>query len=112
MACAGRAAQRFALPALYASNLHHLLHELIVVSRRTDADSGHGGLTKDLDGDEESGYDEVIYPVDFKQNGHIVDDVRLQRCPPSPSTPLTAVTGAARPACQAPPAGVSSYGHL
>ena len=40
-----------------------------------DADSGHGGLTKDLDGDEESGYDEVIYPVDFKQNGHIVDDV-------------------------------------
>jgi len=37
--------------------------------------SGHGGQTKDLDGDEEDGYDEVIYPVDFKQNGHIVDDV-------------------------------------
>ncbi|KZT73594.1 hypothetical protein DAEQUDRAFT_743062 [Daedalea quercina L-15889] len=36
--------------------------------------SGHGGLTKDLDGDEESGYDEVIYPVDFQQSGHIVDD--------------------------------------
>ncbi|EPS95938.1 hypothetical protein FOMPIDRAFT_1168066 [Fomitopsis schrenkii] len=36
--------------------------------------SGHGGLTKDLDGDEESGYDEVIYPVDFKQNGQIIDD--------------------------------------
>ena len=36
--------------------------------------SGHGGQTKDLDGDEEDGYDEVIYPVDFKQAGHIVDD--------------------------------------
>lgn len=36
--------------------------------------SGHGGLTKDLDGDEESGYDSVIYPVDFEAAGHIVDD--------------------------------------
>ncbi|KAI0450717.1 caspase domain-containing protein [Xylaria acuta] len=36
--------------------------------------SGHGGQTKDLDGDEDDGCDEVIYPVDFKQNGHIVDD--------------------------------------
>jgi hypothetical protein len=35
---------------------------------------GHGGQTKDLDGDEEDGYDEVIYPVDFRQNGHITDD--------------------------------------
>lgn len=39
-------------------------------------DSGHGGQTKDLDGDEADGYDEVIYPVDYKTNGHIVDDVR------------------------------------
>lgn len=37
--------------------------------------SGHGGQTKDLDGDEEDGYDEVIYPVDFKVKGHIVDDL-------------------------------------
>ncbi|KIK45221.1 hypothetical protein CY34DRAFT_554404 [Suillus luteus UH-Slu-Lm8-n1] len=37
--------------------------------------SGHGGQTKDLDGDEEDGYDEVIYPVDFKEKGHIVDDL-------------------------------------
>jgi len=37
--------------------------------------SGHGGQTKDLDGDEEDGYDEVIYPVDFQQSGHIVDDL-------------------------------------
>lgn len=36
--------------------------------------SGHGGQTEDLDGDEEDGHDEVIYPVDFKQAGHIVDD--------------------------------------
>ncbi|GAA97980.1 uncharacterized protein L969DRAFT_84532 [Mixia osmundae IAM 14324] len=36
--------------------------------------SGHGGQTEDLDGDEDDGYDEVIYPVDFKQTSHIVDD--------------------------------------
>jgi hypothetical protein len=36
--------------------------------------SGHGGQTEDLDGDEEDGYDEVIYPVDFKRTSHIVDD--------------------------------------
>lgn len=35
---------------------------------------GHGGQTLDLDGDEEDGYDEVIYPVDFRNAGHIVDD--------------------------------------
>ncbi|TDZ28636.1 Metacaspase-1B [Colletotrichum spinosum] len=35
---------------------------------------GHGGQTKDLDGDEDDGYDEVIYPVDFRQTGHITDD--------------------------------------
>lgn len=37
--------------------------------------SGHGGVTKDLDGDEESGLDDVIYPLDFEVNGHIVDDI-------------------------------------
>ncbi|KAK9454931.1 Metacaspase-1A [Dipodascopsis uninucleata] len=36
--------------------------------------SGHGGQTEDLNGDEEDGYDEVIYPVDFQVAGHIVDD--------------------------------------
>ena len=36
--------------------------------------SGHGGQTPDLDGDEDDGYDEVIYPVDFRTAGHIVDD--------------------------------------
>lgn len=36
--------------------------------------SGHGGQTKDADGDEGDGFDEVIYPVDFQKAGHIVDD--------------------------------------
>ncbi|KAI1259303.1 caspase domain-containing protein [Xylariaceae sp. FL1019] len=36
--------------------------------------SGHGGQTADLDGDEDDGYDETIYPVDYKQAGHISDD--------------------------------------
>lgn len=36
--------------------------------------SGHGGQTEDLSGDEEDGYDEVIYPVDYARAGHIVDD--------------------------------------
>ncbi|CAE6537142.1 unnamed protein product [Rhizoctonia solani] len=36
--------------------------------------SGHGGQTKDKDGDEADGYDEVIYPMDFEHAGHIVDD--------------------------------------
>ncbi|KAJ6623271.1 caspase domain-containing protein [Mycena sp. CBHHK59/15] len=36
--------------------------------------SGHGGQTRDLDGDEVDGYDEVIYPVDYKRHEHIVDD--------------------------------------
>jgi hypothetical protein len=36
--------------------------------------SGHGGQTKDTDGDEADGYDEVIYPLDHETAGHIVDD--------------------------------------
>ncbi|CCD25064.1 caspase family protein NDAI_0E02470 [Naumovozyma dairenensis CBS 421] len=37
--------------------------------------SGHGGQTPDLDGDEEDGMDDVIYPVDFETQGFIVDDL-------------------------------------
>ncbi|ODQ80840.1 hypothetical protein BABINDRAFT_161043 [Babjeviella inositovora NRRL Y-12698] len=37
--------------------------------------SGHGGQTKDLDGDEEDGMDDVIYPLDFQTNGPIIDDL-------------------------------------
>lgn len=36
--------------------------------------SGHGGQTEDLDGDEDDGYDETIYPVDHEQAGVIIDD--------------------------------------
>ncbi|TFK47431.1 hypothetical protein OE88DRAFT_804644 [Heliocybe sulcata] len=36
--------------------------------------SGHGGQTKDLDGDEVDGLDEDIYPLDYKQAGIILDD--------------------------------------
>lgn len=54
--------------------LHHLaVGETIEIEANT-CSIGHGGQTKDLDGDEEDGYDEVIYPVDYKTAGHIVDD--------------------------------------
>lgn len=55
--------------------------------------AGHGGQTKDLDGDEEDGYDEVIYPVDFRQVGHITDDEmhRILVKPLQPGTRLTAI---------------------
>lgn len=36
--------------------------------------SGHGGRVVDTSGDEEDGYDESIIPVDFRENGQIVDD--------------------------------------
>eukprot|EP00756_Hemistasia_phaeocysticola_P015001 Hpha_TRINITY_DN15380_c0_g1::TRINITY_DN15380_c0_g1_i1::g.89612::m.89612 len=36
--------------------------------------SGHGGQTRDLDGDEGDGYDETLIPVDYKQAGQITDD--------------------------------------
>lgn len=55
--------------------------------------SGHGGQTEDTDGDEDDGYDEVIYPVDHQQAGHIVDDeihFRLVR-PLQPGVRLTAI---------------------
>ena len=45
-----------------------------VVAATDTSTPGHGGQTPDLDGDEDDGYDEVIYPVDFRQVGHIVDD--------------------------------------
>src|SRR6185437_3196021 len=55
--------------------------------------SGHGGQTPDLDGDEEDGYDEVIYPVDFRTNGHIVDDEmhRIMVKTLAPGVRLTAI---------------------
>jgi hypothetical protein len=37
--------------------------------------SGHGGTTRDKDGDELDGFDESILPCDYLTNGQIVDDV-------------------------------------
>ncbi|KAL9714109.1 hypothetical protein Ac2012v2_002418 [Leucoagaricus gongylophorus] len=36
--------------------------------------SGHGGQVEDKDGDEVDGFDEVIFPLDYKEAGFIVDD--------------------------------------
>ncbi|EEH08880.1 metacaspase CasA [Histoplasma capsulatum G186AR] len=60
------------------ANILRAMHWLVKDARPNDSlffhYSGHGGQTKDLDGDEEDGNDEVIYPVDFRSAGHIVDD--------------------------------------
>lgn len=55
--------------------------------------SGHGGLTPDQDGDEEDGFDSVIYPLDFQQAGHILDDTMhdLMVKPLPPGCRLTAL---------------------
>ncbi|KAJ9138546.1 Caspase domain-containing protein [Coniochaeta hoffmannii] len=59
-------------------NILRAMHWLVKDARPNDSlffhYSGHGGQTKDLDGDEPDGYDEVIYPVDFRSVGHITDD--------------------------------------
>lgn len=39
--------------------------------------SGHGGRVMDAGGDETDGFDESIIPVDFQENGQIVDDELL-----------------------------------
>ncbi|KAJ3134935.1 Ca(2+)-dependent cysteine protease [Geranomyces variabilis] len=36
--------------------------------------SGHGSQVKDLDGDEDDGYDETICPLDYETAGQITDD--------------------------------------
>ncbi|KAF2870975.1 caspase domain-containing protein [Massariosphaeria phaeospora] len=60
------------------ANILRAMHWLVKDARPNDSlffhYSGHGGQTKDLDGDEDDGYDEVVYPVDFRTAGHIVDD--------------------------------------
>ncbi|KAJ5347440.1 uncharacterized protein N7506_000693 [Penicillium brevicompactum] len=59
-------------------NILRAMHWLVKDAQPNDSlffhYSGHGGQTPDLDGDEDDGYDEVIYPVDFRAAGHIVDD--------------------------------------
>lgn len=59
-------------------NILRAMHWLVKGAQPNDSlffhYSGHGGQTKDLDGDEPDGFDEVIYPVDFRHHGHITDD--------------------------------------
>ncbi|BCR83725.1 Ca(2+)-dependent cysteine protease [Aspergillus chevalieri] len=60
------------------ANILRAMHWLVKDAQPNDSlffhYSGHGGQTPDEDGDEDDGYDEVIYPVDFRVAGHIVDD--------------------------------------
>ncbi|KAL0638095.1 Ca(2+)-dependent cysteine protease [Maublancomyces gigas] len=78
-------------------NIIQAMHWLVKEAQPTDSlffhYSGHGGQTKDLDGDEGDGYDETIYPVDFRYNGHIVDDEmhRIMVAPLKPGVRLTAI---------------------
>lgn len=78
-------------------NILRAMHWLVKDARPNDSlffhFSGHGGQTKDLDGDEPDGYDEVIYPVDFRTNGHIVDDElhRIMVTPLQAGVRLTAI---------------------
>lgn len=59
-------------------NITDAFHRITQYSRAGDVVfihySGHGGRVKDLDGDEDDGYDETLIPVDFKSAGHILDD--------------------------------------
>jgi hypothetical protein len=78
-------------------NILRAMHWLVKDARPNDSlffhYSGHGGQTKDLDGDESDGYDEVIYPVDFRQTGHITDDEmhRIMVTPLQSGVRLTAI---------------------
>lgn len=79
------------------ANILRAMHWLVKDARPNDSlvfhYSGHGGQTEDLTGDEDDGYDEVIYPVDFRQTGHIVDDQmhEIMVRPLQPGVRLTAI---------------------
>ncbi|PNS21275.1 hypothetical protein CAC42_1054 [Sphaceloma murrayae] len=79
------------------ANMIRAMHWLVKDARPNDSlffhYSGHGGQTRDLDGDEDDGVDEVVYPVDFRQAGHIVDDElhNLLVRPLQPGVRLTAI---------------------
>jgi len=79
------------------ANILRAMHWLVKDAQPNDSlffhYSGHGGQTPDLDGDEDDGYDEVIYPVDFRNAGHIVDDEmhRIMVMSLRPGVRLTAI---------------------
>lgn len=70
--------QRNPLSIPTKQNILRAMHWLVKDAQPDDSllihFSGHGGRTPDLDGDEDDGYDDVIYPVDYRVAGHIVDD--------------------------------------
>lgn len=78
-------------------NILRAMRWLVSGARRGDSMfllfSGHGGRTPDLDGDEDDGYDETIYPVDYQVAGHIVDDEMhdIMVRPLPPGARLTAI---------------------
>lgn len=68
------------------------LNDLVIASQSTLCTevwihySGHGSLVKDTNGDEATGLDSIIIPVDYKTAGMIVDDLIFQyisqiKCP-------------------------------
>ncbi|KAF3907181.1 Metacaspase-1A [Orbilia brochopaga] len=79
------------------ANILRAMHWLVKDARPDDSlffhYSGHGGQQKDHDGDEDDGYDETIYPVDFRVAGMIVDDEmhRIMVTPLQPGVRLTAI---------------------
>ncbi|QLL30893.1 hypothetical protein HG536_0A07080 [Torulaspora globosa] len=79
------------------SNIIRAMQWLVKDARPNDSlffhYSGHGGQTKDLDGDEDDGMDDVIYPLDFESQGYLVDDVMhdIMVKPLPPGARLTAL---------------------
>ncbi|KAI0746263.1 caspase domain-containing protein [Daedaleopsis nitida] len=61
------------------ANILDAMHWLVKGAQPNDSlvfhYSGHGGQVKDRNGDEMDGYDEVIFPLDYKRAGYIVDDL-------------------------------------
>ena len=59
-------------------NLEDAMRWLVTDARPGDAFfvhySGHGSQTRDVSGDEESGKDQTMVPVDYQQAGQIIDD--------------------------------------
>lgn len=73
-----------------AANIMRGLTDLISDSANCDQIfvhySGHGSQVRDLSGDEKSGFDSVIVPMDYQSAGLIVDDILLSyiresKCP-------------------------------
>ena len=65
---------------MYLPTWDNIIRELYSIkdeSEETDVwiyYSGHGSFVKDLNGDEESNYDSIIMPLDYKVRGYILDD--------------------------------------